>query len=336
MVPALPPLFRVKDIVFGVLFLFFSVSFRAYAPWTLEGIAFRVVYFWLLFLAVRHWWAYRRRVAPQIKAHQDAVARQAAQQAQEAEQQRAAQALQAAQQEASQTLADSLAPHLGQGYTLTPLVPAGVRLTCPSGTLYHVYALLPQDTVSPQRPAVQQGQLARSERATLLRLDDGGGAAEIHGQDVVLHTGPHGLAEQVSFWERAAQHEQAVRQRGRDVETQAVQHLAGVFPGWLIRLGVLMRRGGDVDAVLTRPDGRVFSVDVKSHRGTPELVDSVSYLGRSEKGAVQRQLQLQAQETGGQAVCWQPEAGYGVLRLDTLLFVGGDGLVLREALTDVR
>ncbi len=138
----------------------------------------------------------------------------------------------------------------------------------------------------------------------------------------------------MGFWETAALNEQAVRQRGRDVEVWALDALEGVFAGWTVRRSLLMRRGGDVDAVLTRPDGQVFRADVKSHRGMPSLKAGVLYLGQSEKGSVQIQLHLQAQETGGQAVCWQPEAQYGTLWLGGLLFVGGSASLLQHTLED--
>ncbi|WP_420594332.1 hypothetical protein [Deinococcus sp.] len=311
----MPPLFRFRDIAIGVFFLFFATAFRGFPAGTPEGIAFRIVYFWLLFIVVRRWWRYRRRMAPQVQAYQ------------------AQQALVAASRE----LAATLSPHLGQGYALTSLDNTGVRLTCPSGTRYHVYALaFESDTASVRDAARQQATLARSEGVTILRLDHRGGAALIQGQEIILHTGASGLAEQVEFWEQATLKEQAIRQRGLDVEARALDELDRALPTWQVRRGLLMRRGGDVDAVLTRPDGLVFCLDVKSHRGTPHLVDGVLHLGRTEKGAVLRQLRLQAQETGGLSVCWQPEADYGDVLLEGVMFVGGPIWVLLEVLVRAR
>jgi hypothetical protein len=311
-----PPLFRFRDLAFGFLFLSYTLSFAAFPYTSVEGVAFRVVYFWLLFLAVRGWWRYRRRVGPEVRQfHQTQNRRRI-----------------------SQGLRVALTPHFTADYSLAPLDEGGVQLTAPTGTIYHIYGLGPQDIVvgSDAGSARQRANQARSQQATTIYLDQQGGPAVVQGYEVWIRTGPAGLAEQVVFWEAPRAQEQAARQRGVEVEAQALGHLKTAFSGWRIQMGLLMRHGGDVDALLTRPDGRVISVDVKSHRGTPNLVDGVLYLSRTEKSGVQRQLHLQAQETGGQGVCWQPEANYGVMELDGLLFVGGDVWQLREALTSVR
>ncbi|GGO29795.1 hypothetical protein [Deinococcus humi] len=321
MTPAPPPLFRFRDLALGVIFVFFLASFQGLPVTSGLGIGFRVVYFWALYLALRHWWAYHRSVAPRRQAHQLALTEQAAQRACALE-----------RQQASQALAAAVSPHLPAGLTVTPLDNTGVRLVGESGTRYHVYAQ-PSGPVSAAETR-DQTALARREGATVVRLDLHGGPSTVQGQEIWLHAGVQGLAEQVGFWEAAALNEQAVRQRGHDVEAWALDELESIFATWTVRRGLLMRRGGDVDAVLTRPDGQVFSVDVKSHRGTPSLKAGVLYLGQSEKGGVQSQLHLQAQETGGQAVCWQPEAQYGTLLLGGLLFIGGPASLLQHALED--
>jgi len=318
---SLPPVFRFRDYVFAVIFLRGTFAIGGLALLGhLEGVFFRVLYFGLMFVWVVNWLTYRRRAGAQIRQYRaDQAHQHALDQDEQLELQR------------SRARQARLSLHFSAAYTMTDLPERGVQMTCPTGSRYHIYEVSPQD--QDERLARQRTSLARRENAKLLYFDHQGGPAVIHGQEIWIRTGPSGLAEQIQFWESSVAHQQAVRQRGVDLEVQVLGQLDATFPGWRIQKGLLMRHGGDVDALLTRPDGKVFSVDVKSHRGTPALMQGVLHFGRAEKGDVQRQLQLQAQSTGGQGVCWQPEAGYGTVWLDGLLFIGGDVLQLREELS---
>lgn len=303
------PLFRLRDYVSGVLLLLFFPNLFVLQRHPLEGSITVFIYTWLLILAIRNWWHYQRQRRPLVKAH----------------------AL-------TTHLLETLSPSLGQGYTFQPLTThssQGSRIITPAGVMYHVYPLAEDASVTPGEwvSTPEQRQLAGQEEATLLLVNRQGGPPLAQGHEVVLFGGLSQLGEQVAFWEEARHLEDAARERGREVEAQALTALETAFPGWGVRRNLLMRRGGDVDAVLTRPDGTVFSVDVKSHRGAPTLHGGVLHFGRDEKGEVQAQLHLQARETGGQAVCWQPDASYGVRDLDGLRFVGGTVSELQQALS---
>ncbi|WP_102126492.1 hypothetical protein [Deinococcus planocerae] len=309
-----PRLLRFRDlVVIALLILFFPIGlFRSPPSDTADFLGYRLgqfmwllLWLWIAWRGWQGWQRHRRTVGPVLLA-----------------------------QDRLRTFQSGLGPRLGGGYTYTSLPTGGVRLGSPQGATYHLYPLAPGQTVTPGQwvSMPEQLQAARHEDARVLHVGQGGGAPLMQEDEVVFSGGLPQLAEQVAFWDEALAGENAARQRGRQVEAQALGQLDGVFAGWRIRKGLMMRTGGDVDALLTRPDGQLFSVDVKSHRGEPSLHDGVLYLGRDEKAGVQKQLHHQARETGGRPVCWQPEAQYGVRGLDGLLFVGGDARLLRQTL----
>jgi Holliday junction resolvase-like predicted endonuclease len=67
-----------------------------------------------------------------------------------------------------------------------------------------------------------------------------------------------------SYWQganRAAQGAKAEEDIGRDLASISQQ-------GWQVEYGKMLNRGGDVDIICQSPRGKVFVIDVKSHRGT--------------------------------------------------------------------
>ena len=302
--------YRKRDLVALVLLLLFFPTF-AFFPITAKNpleSPLRIGALWwpvVTFLCLRGWYRYRRSVAPRLRT-----------------------------QRRTTVLKARLIPLFGKAYLFGRLDTGGVAMSTPGGASYHVYALDPKSSAArgEARSTQDQRQAARRDGATLLLLGQGGGAPVAGGGEVVLPGGLPQLVEQVEFWDEAASSERQARERGIQVEAQALAQLASAFPGWRIRTGLLMRSGGDVDALLTRPDGQVYCIDVKSHRGPPELQGGVLYFGRDAKDGVQQQLHLQARETGGQSVCWQPEAEYGVRQLDGMTFVGGGVKLLQQTL----
>lgn len=305
-----PPLYRFRDLLaVALLIAFFPKGLFLMSEKEVNTNLYLVFWFllWLYALGrvLQSWLRHREAIAPLLRARRWLS-----------------------------TLHKQLNPLLGQDYNYSGLPTGGVRLGSPQGATYHLYALAPQQTVTPSNwvSTPPQLRLAREEDAQILHVGQGGGAPFIQDDEVVFYGGLPQLAEQVGFWDESLAGENAARERGRRVETEALGQLDAVFRGWRIRKGLLMRSGGDVDALLTRPDGQLYCVDVKSHRGEPSLQEGVLSLGRDEKAGVQKQLHHQARETGGRPVCWQPEAQYGVRGLDGLLFVGGDVRLLRRTL----
>ncbi|MFC6592133.1 hypothetical protein ACFP81_09055 [Deinococcus lacus] len=165
---------------------------------------------------------------------------------------------------------------------------------------------------------------------------------------------PQNLAHQLDFWEQAEARKrrdieppkspEPSDERGRReaielglrVEKEAQAAAIEAFQDWKVLTGVLMPRGGDIDLLLTRPDGQAFAVDIKAHAGRPSLVDGVLHFAGDEKAAVQRQLHIQAEEAVAQPVCWQPRSAYAPIELDGILFVAGEVKFLQMALSKRR
>lgn len=299
-----PPTVRPRDWVAGVLLLLLMPNPLRMHNNALVAFQFLLM-MWMAALAFRSWWRYRQETLPLARAF----------------------ALTKSLQAQWQSV-------LGEGYQFQPLPADGVRLSSPYGPIYHLYPLNPEYVVVPGQwvSTSQQLHLAGQEAARILHVDSRAGETLVQGDEVILHGGLEHAVEQISFWEKPVAQEYVIRQQGREVESKALAALDRTFSGWSIQKGLLMRYGGDVDALLTRPDGKVFSVEIKSHRGPPDLKEGVLHFGRDEKAGVQEQLHLQARETNGQAVCWQPRAGYGIKWIDGVLFVGGKAQLLREVL----
>ena len=308
--------YRKRDLV-AVVLLSLTAPLYSFLPATPKfplDAPFRLVALWWLFLAflcLRGWLRYRRGVAPILRAQTEARRRALAiqqeterlnlethQQNEKLKQEAEWRALEA--QRRMQAYRTHLDPLLDAGHSYGLLDTGGIRLTTPSREVYHLYPLDPGVTVSRGQAVASQTQrqAAKQEGASLLFIGDGGGAPVAGKDEVVLPGGLTQLAEQVQFWDeraaatlRAQEAEQRARERGVEVEVQALAQLAGAFPGWRVRTGLLMRSGGDVDALLTRPDGRTYCVDVKSHRGPATLQDDVLHFGRDARNDVRRQLQ---------------------------------------------
>jgi len=102
----------------------------------------------------------------------------------------------------------------------------------------------------------------------------------------------------------------AARQHGRDTERQATADVRAALPNdWKLRTGVVLSAGGDADLELTRPDGRVFVVEIKSRRDLPARPgDDVPGPGRATWPDLADQARLAARQLGGTPVLWQPLA----------------------------
>ncbi len=73
-------------------------------------------------------------------------------------------------------------------------------------------------------------------------------------------------------WQRADQADQGA-QGEEDVE-RLLQKLP---PEWITEFNHPMRRVGDIDIIVRSPRGRVWAIDVKSHRGTVRVQDGELY-----------------------------------------------------------
>lgn len=219
-----------------------------------------------------------------------------------------------------------------------------LEVTTPMGLLLHIWA--DEAGVSPNPSAKQL--LVHFEKA-VARTENMGGAYVL-AQDK--------LAEQIDYWEQIErrsrniqeppappteaerleqQKAEEARLRGIEVEKEYQAQAQAVLTDWKVQTGLLMSRSGDIDLLLTTPDGQqTFAVDIKSHRGIPSLRDGVLHFGNSEKQKVQLQLHTQAAEALAQPVCWQPCAHYAWRKLDGILFVSGNAHQLRAALLGKR
>lgn len=134
------------------------------------------------------------------------------------------------------------------------------------------------------------------------------------------------VAKQLLYWEEVAAREAARRRRGVDVEREAVRALQTSAPsGWTVRIGLLLSaKRGDIDALLTGPGGERVVVEVKSHRGLPQMRENLLYFGSDEKGEVFDQVRCQAREADALPIVWQPLASYKTRRLSGVTFVSGN------------
>lgn len=132
------------------------------------------------------------------------------------------------------------------------------------------------------------------------------------------------VAEQLVYWDDVVGRDRARRQAGVDAERQAVEALQRTAPpGWRVQAGLLMTGGGDIDALLTGPDGARWVVEVKSHRGAPSLIGGTLHFGQDEKGDVWTQVRRQAREADARPIVWQPLADHAPWNREGVTFLAG-------------
>lgn len=81
------------------------------------------------------------------------------------------------------------------------------------------------------------------------------------------------------LWRRANQADQGAA--GEEAVAKTLAPL--IHSGWAVEYGVRDRRVGDVDMVLVSPSGKVFTIDVKSHRGQVTARGDTLYRGTGKQ-----------------------------------------------------
>lgn len=131
------------------------------------------------------------------------------------------------------------------------------------------------------------------------------------------------------------------RIRGKIVEESSLSDVK-LPHGWSMRKSVGSRFGGDIDAVVTKPNGSVFAIEIKSYSGVVArrswwIFGPVRLYYRSGSrvsGDPVGQAMRNAQSAGGKAVIWLPRdtSRPRVTRFLSLIVVHGGERQLRRAL----
>ncbi len=108
----------------------------------------------------------------------------------------------------------------------------------------------------------------------------------------------------------------SARERGQKIERASIASLKKALPSsWLIENNIALRKGGDLDLLLTRDDKARFAIEIKSHEGVllkRSLFGSSESLVRANGRTFDRDPVMQviaaASELDATPVIWLPMA----------------------------
>lgn len=126
------------------------------------------------------------------------------------------------------------------------------------------------------------------------------------------------------------------RRHGQSFEKAVLSHLS-VPPGWRLKKDIRDPRLGNIDAQIERPDGRRFTIEIKSWQGVS--IDRQGRLRRANGRPLDKnpldQCRMQAAHARATPVLWVPKGQAAACLVDGVIIVMGADRILIDTLIQV-